>query len=160
MTVLRVLIVEDNKAWQKILQEDIQDALLQLGPSNTYLKVATTFEEGWEALTDGSPWHLVVTDIALPPNNEKLGMELVEKSYILKVPVIVVSGVLAEEEIKYFSKSCKVINYFRKHDYHKNADKFISDVQKLLGVSTEKNIQSSTDPYSLKFSGISYSLLA
>src|SRR5262245_18235962 len=95
MTTLKILLVEDNQEWQKILREKISMALQGITTiSNFQIVDADQFDVAWELLNKEGPWHLLVTDIGLtlPDPRQKLGKQLVERAYDLQLPAIVVSG--------------------------------------------------------------------
>ena len=92
---MKILLVEDNQSWQKILESRISRALKGLGyqDSDYIIKVVDTFDEAYQALQEND-WHLLVTDIELkdssPARQEKLGTELVPFAHNLNVPTLTV----------------------------------------------------------------------
>jgi CheY-like chemotaxis protein len=87
MMPIRILLVEDNARWRKILRTHITSAV-----SEAEVCQATTFQAGSEILKLGG-LSLLVTDIGLPPASDHVfGIQLVEQAFTEKVPCIVVSG--------------------------------------------------------------------
>ncbi|MCJ8279239.1 MAG: response regulator [Rivularia sp. ALOHA_DT_140] len=127
MVHLKILLVEDNQSWQKILESRIRRALKGLGyqDSDYTIKVVDTFDEAYQALQE-SDWHLLVTDIELkdssPTTQEKLGTELVPFAHNLNVPTLTVAG---SSPLSYQNT-----NYFPKQNF--DGKEFINQVQMLL----------------------------
>src|SRR5436853_3451408 len=119
MSGFKILIVEDDIAWQNILQEDVKLALD--GIDRTYeLMVLKTFQEALEVLNKQDPWHLLIIDIGLPPTQrEKLGMRLAERANHLHMPCIVVSGMdkLTTWNVRNLIRKYKVHDFFSKLDF-------------------------------------------
>ena len=109
MTNLKILLVEDNLSWQKILEARIRRALEGLGYQNSdyTIKVVDTFDEAYQALQE-SDWHLLVTDIELKDSStttrEKLGTELVPIAHNQNVPTLTVAGTEPLPNYDYFPK--------------------------------------------------------
>src|SRR5690349_6141961 len=120
MNRFKILVVEDDIAWQKILQEDIKIALD--GIDRTYeLIILKTFQEALEVLNKQGPWHLLIADIGLPPTQrEKLGMRLAERANHLRIPCIVVSGMdkLTTWNVRNLIRKYKVYDFFSKPDFY------------------------------------------
>lgn len=126
MVHLKILLVEDNQSWQKILESRIRRALkgLDYQDSDYTIKVVDTFDEAYQALQE-SDWHLLVTDIELKDSSritrEKLGTELVPVAHNLNVPTLTVAG---------SSPLSHQNNYFPKQNF--DGKEFINQVQMLL----------------------------
>ncbi|MEC4815046.1 MAG: CHAT domain-containing protein [Scytonema sp. PMC 1069.18] len=135
MTNLRVLLVEDDPNWQKILEGKTHSALEGIGRSEDTIKVVKTFAEAYDILHE-SHWHLLVTDIGLKDSSisrrQKLGIQLVELANQHNIPVIVVSGtpVVNTQDVRNFFKEHNVSDYFKKGTFDNK--KFINAVQELL----------------------------
>ncbi|KST65525.1 response regulator [Mastigocoleus testarum] len=127
MAILKILLVEDNPSWQKILKSRIRRALEGLGykDSDYTIKVVDTFDEAYQALQEND-WHLLVTDIELKDshtaNGNKLGTELVPIAHNQNIPTLTVTGATP---LIYPNEG-----YFPKEDF--DGKKFISQVQVLL----------------------------
>lgn len=125
MVHLKILLVEDNQSWQKILESRISRALKGLGyqESDYTIKVVDTFDEAYQALQENA-WHLLVTDIELKDSStstqEKLGTELVPFAHNLNVPTLTVTG----------TEPLPNYNYFPKQNF--DGKDFINQVQMLL----------------------------
>ena len=125
MISLKILLVEDNLSWQKILEGRIRRALEGLGYkySDYTIKVVDTFDEAYQALQE-SDWHLLVTDIELKDSStttrEKLGTELVPIAHNHNVPTLTVAG----------TEPLPNYNYFPKQNF--DGKEFINQVQMLL----------------------------
>ncbi len=97
MAILKILLVEDNLSWQKILESKIRRALEGLGYkySDYIIKIVDTFNEAFQALQEND-WHLLVTDIELKDSStkkqQKLGTELVPVAHNRNVPTLTVAG--------------------------------------------------------------------
>ncbi len=141
MTHLRILLVEDEPNWQKILESKTHSALEGIGHSEDTIKLVKTFAEAYDILQE-SHWHLLVTDIGLKDSSvsrrQKLGIQLVELASKQKIPVIVVSGtpVVNTQDVRDFFKEHDVSDYFKKGTFDNK--KFINAVQELL----QKQLQS------------------
>ena len=125
MISLKILLVEDNLSWQKILESRICGALEGLGykESDYTIKVVDTFDEAYQALQE-SDWHLLVTDIELKDSStttrEKLGTQLVPIAHNHNVPTLTVAG----------TEPLPNYNYFPKQNF--DGKEFINQVQMLL----------------------------
>lgn len=90
--ILSILLVDDHVEWQKILQEDIRQAVEEMG-RNSRIQISADFEDAWHALNNQGPWHLLITDLGLKPRpRQLLGKQLVQQASYLQIPTIVVSG--------------------------------------------------------------------
>ncbi|MEM7714434.1 MAG: hypothetical protein AAF349_12820 [Cyanobacteria bacterium P01_A01_bin.68] len=127
MTHLKILLVEDNLSWQKILEGRIRRALEGLGYNNSdyTIKVVDTFDDAYQALKE-SDWHLLVTDIELKDSStkarEKLGSELVPFAHNRNVPTLTVAGSAPFND--------RNEDYFPKEKF--DGKEFINQVQMLL----------------------------
>lgn len=127
MVSLKILLVEDNLSWQKILEGRIRRALEGLGykDSDYTIKVVDTFDAAYQALQE-SDWHLLVTDIELKDSSlrtqNKLGTELVPVAHNLNIPTLTVAG---SSPLRYVND-----DYFPKHNF--DSKEFINQVQMLL----------------------------
>lgn len=127
MVHLKILLVEDNLSWQKILEGRIRRALEGLGykDSDYTIKVVDTFDEAYQALQE-SDWHLLVTDIELKDSSsttrEKLGTELVPIAHNHNVPTLTVAGSAPFND--------RNDDYFPKQNF--DGKEFINQVQMLL----------------------------
>ncbi|MUG91862.1 hypothetical protein F7734_04990 [Scytonema sp. UIC 10036] len=148
MTHLRILLVEDDPNWQKILDSKIHSALEGIGHSEDTIKLVKTFAEAYDILQK-SHWHLLVTDIGLKDSSisrrQKLGVQLVELASQQRIPVIVVSGtpVVNTQDIRDFFKEHDVSDYFKKGTFdNKNFIKAVQAVlqKQLQTLSTTKEI--------------------
>ena len=121
----KILLVEDNLSWHKILEGRISRALEGLGykDSDYTIKVVDTFDEAYQALQE-SDWHLLVTDIELKDSStttrEKLGTQLVPIAHNHNVPTLTVAG----------TEPLPNYDYFPKHNF--DGKEFINQVQMLL----------------------------
>ncbi len=132
MAALKVLLVEDDSIWLKIIPVDVQDALRGIGHGNDPITIARTFDEGWHALLKEGPWNLLIADIALPAQSEMLGKQLVLCAYRLevRVPTIVISAFCAPQEVSDFFTENKVECFFEKRHY--SSTRFIAKIQEIL----------------------------
>lgn len=109
---LNVLLVEDDKDWQNILEDKIKLAINDMGHrgrilvarrleqaldnigSTDMILIAETFDEGWQALLKGGPWHLLTTDLMLSQEGREIikGRMLVQRAAERAVPCVVVTG--------------------------------------------------------------------
>ena len=127
MAILKILLVEDNLSWQKILESKICRALEGLGykDSDYIIKIVDTFDEAFQALQE-SNWHLLVTDIELKDSSttkqEKLGTELVPVAHNRNVPTLTVAGTTP---LNYPNE-----DYFTKENF--DGKEFMNQVQILL----------------------------
>lgn len=127
MAILKILLVEDNLSWQKILESKIRRALEGLGyqDSDYTIKIVDNFDEAFQALQE-SDWHLLVTDIELKDSSttkqEKLGTELVPVAHNRNVPTLTVAGTAP---LKYPNE-----DYFPKENF--DGKEFINQVQIIL----------------------------
>ena len=125
MVHLKILLVEDNLFWQKILKSRIRRALKGLGyqDSDYTIKLVDTFDEAYQALQENA-WHLLVTDVELKDSStttrEKLGTELVPVAMNRNVPTLTVAG----------TEPLPNYDYFPKQDF--DGKEFINQVQMLL----------------------------
>ena len=137
MIVFQVLIVEDHEDWLTILEDYVRDALKDIFHEAYIIKTAETFSEAYNALEE-SPWHLVITDIALGDSTEpsqKLGREIVRKAHSKYIPVIAVSGtpIVNTQTVRNLLKQDGASDYFSKSEF--NSQDFVTRVQDLLFIS-------------------------
>ena len=134
MVGLKILLVEDNKSWQKILQNKISCALQNIGCTDYIIKVVEYFDEASRILQE-SIWDLLVTDIKLrdssTKNREKLGTQLVPIAQQKKIPAIAVTGtsILITEEDKELLAT-EAPDVLRKNNF--NSQEFMNKVEILL----------------------------
>ena len=144
MTNLRILLVEDDPNWQKILEGKTHIALDSIGHPEDIIKVIKTFAEAYNFLQENY-WHLLITDIGLKDSSisqhQKLGIQLVELAKKQKIPVIVVSGtpVVNTQDVRNLIKDLDVLDYFKKGAFDNKT--FITTVQEVL----QKQLQSSSN---------------
>jgi CheY-like chemotaxis protein len=148
METLKILLVEDHREWQKILQEKISRALQGIAAiSDIQVVVVSQFDEAWECLKKEDSWHLLVTDIGLsePDSRQKLGKYLVELACNLHIPTIVVSGteILTKQEVSDLltDNNYKARAFFSKQEF--DGKKFVEKIQESL---QKENIKLFTNP--------------
>jgi predicted nucleotide-binding protein len=144
----RILLIEDDEEWQKIIKDDLDAALKRLD-SQAYLCVTSTFSEGRRALTRQGRWDILVTDIGLSADSEsqKRGMQLVRSARGSNIPCIVVSGTphLDKSDVDTILATYKARRFFNKDDF--NDEFFIDEIIKIL--------QEANKPFSLPQGSVS-----
>ncbi|MGD1912395.1 MAG: trypsin-like peptidase domain-containing protein [Rivularia sp. (in: cyanobacteria)] len=129
----KIILVEDNKSWQKILQGKIRIAIQNMSDADCEFKIVDNFDEAYTALEEGT-WDLLVTDICFKlsehEEEEKLGRELVEIAKIQRIPTIVVSGKLRPGEVAELFVEYTISGFFEKQSFDR--PKFINKVQEIL----------------------------
>ena len=135
-STIRVLLVEDDRSWRKILKDEIERALVGV---HINLTIATNFDDGWSALNNEEPWHLMVTDVALPSTDEMLGKLLIKKARKLQILTIVVSGRSTQDDVKEFLEDMGAYCFFEKRNFYKDeySDLFVSKVKETLDLLPE-----------------------
>jgi CheY-like chemotaxis protein len=136
MAGFKILLVEDNLRWQKILKGDVQDALDKLSYSGD-IQTVHTYDEASDLLKENQ-WHLLITDIGLGNPSEslqKLGIRLVRQAYAQHIPAIAVSGTphLENRDVRELFKKAGASDFFSKQRF--DDDEFIGVVQSILRVS-------------------------
>ncbi len=93
MTRFRILIVEDDDEWQRILNDKVKTAVEETG-HDAEITVVADFKSGWDQLGRAGRWTLLISDIGLPGNHSesRMGKLLVERARDKLIPCIVVSG--------------------------------------------------------------------
>ena len=132
MTHFKILVVEDESPWQKIVQDNIIIALENMKHEEYDIKLIETFEQAYQSLEEGS-WDLLITDIGLGKSEaQKLGKQLVKLAHNRSVPAIVVSGTeyLNRAEVRELLKKLGAYDFFYKGDF--DYDEFINKVQEVL----------------------------
>ena len=135
MENLRLLLVEDERHWQKILKEKLSQALQNIDCRKYIIKVVNTFDEAYTILQE-SDWHLLVTDIGLidspTAHGQKLGIHLVEMAHSKQIPTIVVSGtpVISTQDVRDILIKYQPTDYFSKGKF--DNQEFIIVVVKFL----------------------------
>jgi|GEM_PF-2772925 len=150
MKTFKVLLVEDDGPWQKILRADIQDALSGIDWVSAYIRSAATFDEGWEALQEENTWNLLVTDIGFPSEQEMFGKALVERSHRLQIPTIVISAIATSDDVRNFLRVNKIYDFFSKRLYYTRTHHFIEAIQEIAQAFNEEmepRFETLTDNY-------------
>jgi CheY-like chemotaxis protein len=142
VTILKILLVEDNLRWQKILRDDLRDALDKAGYCGD-IRVVGTYDEAHDELKE-NPWNLLITDIGLGNPSEslqKLGIHLAQLAYAQEIPAIAVSGTphLIPHDIRRLFKRAGASDFFSKQ--HFDDTEFIETVQAILHDANKKIIQ-------------------
>ncbi|MGK7875346.1 MAG: ATP-binding protein [Xenococcaceae cyanobacterium] len=134
MKDFKILLVEGEDDWQKILQEDIQQAVseLDLGKKSVDLITKETVDEGWKTLDQEGSLDLMVTDLVLPSPSGMSEMELVKQAYQLGIPTIVINEGKSSQDIWDDLFKNQILDVFSKEDYYNNIDKFILKVKHIL----------------------------
>ncbi|BAZ07814.1 response regulator [Calothrix sp. NIES-3974] len=94
MDELKVILVEDNKNWQHILQEKLRQAFKQIGHSQDRVYLVDNFADAYNQLSQNH-WDLLVTDVALGDSTEesmRFGIQLIELARDRQIPAIAISG--------------------------------------------------------------------
>jgi CheY-like chemotaxis protein len=148
MPEFKVLIVEDDPTYQDFLKQDIKDALSQIGVTGGYfLKSVGNLSEAVQALElasqVGSPWNLLIADIRLPPQPNSIakiehGKILVEKAYRLGVQTIIVSGECSPQEVRFFLRSERVLDFFSKNEYLDHIKEFYQHIQTIFRLTDQE----------------------
>ncbi len=116
----RVLVVEDNKRWQRILTKD----LTKVGYD---VAVASTLDEAI-AMLEKEMYHVVVTDIGLTEEaDDDSGIELLQliKQQYPTITTLAISGrSVAGLDKERFKSEYEVLDYIKRVDYNKH--KFIN----------------------------------
>lgn len=153
MTVFKILLVEDDESWQKILPGKICNAIQNIDNADCDIKVIDNFNEAYIALDENS-WNLLVTDIGLGElEAQKLGKQLVQIAHKLSVPSIVVSGTkhLNRGEVRELLKKLGACDFFDKGDF--DDEEFINKVQEVLQQEEQPQEQTLSPNYSYQLSG-------
>ena len=135
MNDLRILLVEDNLNWQKILHAKVDQALQNIDHSGI-VRLCPTFAEAWQALAFDGPWHLLITDIGLGEDSyvseQKLGIQLADRARELQLSCIVVSGTLAitSRDVRNLLMKHKVHDFFSKQMFQ--GRQFVKVVESIL----------------------------
>ena len=134
MLGLKILLVEDNSSWQKILQSKITSALQNIGRDDYNIEVIEYFDEAFQILQE-SFWDLLVTDIKLRDSSaktrEKLGTQLIPIAQKNKIPAIAVTGtsiLITEEDEELLANEASDV--FRKNNF--DSKEFMNKVEMLL----------------------------
>ncbi len=141
MAEIKVLLVENEEDWLSILEDDIKEVLDKIGiPDEQYLiRKIRNFSDALEALQKSeNRWNLLITDIGLPPDIEMLGITLVKKAHILKIPTIVVSGKCTGSDVDLFFYRYKILRFFEKGKYHAKIKEFHKTIQDILPLTNEE----------------------
>lgn len=113
----RVLVVEDNPAWQSIFQELFED----LG-CDVFISVSYAEARGW---LQREPFDLVVTDLKLvssvSPWENRDGFHMLRVAREKNVPAIVVSGLATPEEIDRAFEEFGVFGFFDKEGLQRDS---------------------------------------
>lgn len=149
MTYINVLLVEDDKHWEIILQDCIKAALDNLknkGFIDDYdTNKKNTFYDSYLILTHKkTEYHLLVTEICLGNKDswgQRLGLQLVENAVKNNILAIAITGKidLNSEEVRDILKINKADDLFFKK--HFSMASFITIVEELL----ENKLQSSQE---------------
>ncbi len=132
---IKILIAEDNPAWQRILKEDLLDAF----GNNLQIKVVPSFSESLDALNNEFPWNLIIIDLSLPsePHQQaglddplKFGLRLAERSRDLGIPSIVISITATPWNVRDCFMEYGVSDFIDKRVYQKH--KFVDTVEPIL----------------------------
>jgi len=113
----RVLVVEDNPAWQSIFQELFEDLGCQV-----FISVSYAEARGW---LQREPFDLVVTDLKLvssvSPWENRDGFHMLRVAREKNVPAIVVSGLATPEEIDRAFEEFGVFGFFDKEGLQRDS---------------------------------------
>lgn len=150
MTTVKVLLVEDHPTWQKILRDDVQDALRKTNALGE-IEIVETYDEACLWL-EKEEWHLLVTDIGLGSPSEslqKLGIRLVKLAYEHQIPAIAVSGTshLQPQDVRKLFKEVGASDFFSKQEF--DDTKFIETVQTLLKNAEQQTLSKTSFPASI-----------
>lgn len=133
MDSFKILLVEDHSRWQKILKDDVQDALNKLSYLGD-IKTVRSYDEAADLL-EKSDWNLLITDIGLGNPSEslqQLGMRLINQAHIRRIPAIAVSGTpnLETQDVCELLMEGGASYFFSKRRF--KDDEFIKKVQSIL----------------------------
>lgn len=136
----KILLVEDNLSWQKILDGKIRRAVQNMTDADCDIKLVDNFDEAYKAIEENS-WDLLVTDIGLGNDElqpQKLGKQIAEIAHEKDITTIVVSGTdhLNPMDVRDFLTILGASDFFYKRDFdHKG---FIKKVQEVLQKEEKK----------------------
>lgn len=143
MTAFKILLVEDFPTWQRILRDNIRDALQQAGYAGD-IRTIGTYDDARDLL-ESEQWHLLVTDIGLgdPSTSlQNLGIRLVQQAQTRKIAAIAVSGTphLEPHDVRTVLIEAGARDFFSKQRF--DDIKFIKVVQDLLQSAERETSQS------------------
>lgn len=149
----KILLVEDDLSWQKILDGKIRRAVQNMTDADCDIKLVDNFDEAYTALEEAS-WDLLVTDIGLGNDDlqpQKLGKQIAEIAHEKDIQTIVVSGTthLIPMDIRELLIILGASDFFYKQSF--DSQGFIDKVQDILQKEQqlEGNVSSPNNNYQL-----------
>lgn len=134
MRDLKILLLENEQPWQKIIQQDIQQVLSAIGHPNDPIEVVETLDQARQALENEKQWNLLVADVFPPSSSEMKGIELLRQADQLGIATIILSDreTLTNLQQDELSKHEKIQGIFSKENYYNKINDFVLKVQQIL----------------------------
>ena len=112
----RVLVVEDEPSWQRLIGDLVQEVATELD-CTIEVVIATRFAEASNKIA-AMPYDCVTIDNKLPDG--MMAKPLLDRVTELdhRVPVVVISGVVAPGDVRDFFKDYKIDEFFWKDDFN------------------------------------------
>lgn len=134
MDELKVILVEDDTTWQRLLQEKLKQAFKQIGHLQDRVYLVESFADAYSQLSQNH-WDLLVTDVGLGnPREEsmRLGIQLIELARDRQIPAIAVSGSgeVTTQDVRNILVQYQASDFFSKQGF--NTVDFINRVKQLL----------------------------
>jgi CheY-like chemotaxis protein len=135
---LRILLVEDDLQWQKIILPGLLNQALSEINQEGEIKSFAYGAEARKAIDSDPPWHLIIVDLGLPDepayeDDTEIGRNLIHYAGQKQIPVVVVTGQGTATDGFFLSRTEeKVIDIFEKQGFTYRRQSFIEQVKKVL----------------------------
>ncbi len=131
MSNYKILLVEDDSPWQKILKTHIETALRRL-ETHGYIRIAVNLEKALDIINEENDWSLLCTDIGLEGSHDNKGAVLVGLAAERNIPTVIVSGTPAvtPQLVRDFFMEYNVEDFFSKQRFDTKA--FTNIVKRIL----------------------------
>jgi CheY-like chemotaxis protein len=130
-TPCRILIVDDEENWRRILCGTFHGA-------GFHADAAGTITEAWKLLTEND-YQLAILDISMSAGtwNDEEGMQLLaqldERGFLTTMKVMMLSGYGSEEQMRRAFRKHRVTDFMSKDDFFDKQEDFLDKVKQIVG---------------------------